>query len=67
MSIEFLKSCEMTTLPATEHFSFAGGQYAISLSDGWYYCILGNREVKSKNLIHLVADLLEFVQAGEEK
>lgn len=66
-AIEFLKSCEMTTLPATEHFSFDDGQYSISLSDGCYYCIVGNREVKSKNLLHVVAELLEFIQAGEEK
>ena len=66
-TIEFLKSCEMTTLPATENFSFDDGQYSISLSDGWYYCIVGNREVKSKNLLHVVAELLEFIQIGEEK
>ena len=65
--IHFLKSCEMETLPASEHYSFDSGNYTVTMSDGSHCCIIGNREVKSKNLLHVVAELLEFIQTGEEK
>ena len=35
--------------------------------DGDFSCVVGNREVRSRNPFQVVAELLEFIQAGEEK
>ena len=52
----------------TDWYFFDECKYKVSRhNNGDFSCVVGNREVRSRNPFKVVAELLEFIQTGEEK
>lgn len=71
-AIKFLSSSVSESRPFSDSTSdwyfFDKGRYMIKrLKNGYFSCVIGNREVRSRNPFQVVAELLEFIQTGEEK
>lgn len=71
-AIKFLSSSFGEARPlsefTTDWYFFDACKYKISRHiNGEFTCVLGNREVTSRNPFQVVAELLEFIQTGEEK
>ncbi len=70
--IKFLKSSVGEPRPlaefTTDCYLFDGCKYKVKRhNNGDFSCVVGNREVRSRNPFQVVAELLEFIQTGEEK
>lgn len=71
-AIKFLKSSFGEARPlsefTTDWYLFGECKYKVKRhNNGDFSCVVGNREVRSRNPFKVVADLLEFIQIGEEK
>lgn len=71
-AIKFLKSSFGESRPlsefTTDWYLFDERNYKIKRhNNGDFSCVVGNREVRSRNPFEVVAELLEFVQTREEK
>ena len=63
-AIKFLKSSQR----GSDWYFFNDCNYKIRRhSNGFFSCVVGNREVRSRNPFTVVAELLEFIQIGEKK
>jgi hypothetical protein len=71
-AIEFLSSSSSHHRPlsesTTDWYFFDECDYKVKRhNNGDFSCVVGNREVRSRNPFQVVAELLEFIQTGEEK
>lgn len=71
-AIKFLSSSFGEARPlsefTTDWYLFDGCKYKVKRhNNGDFSCVVGNREVRSRNPFKVVAELLEFIQTGEEK
>ncbi len=71
-AIKFLGSSIGESRPlaefTTDWYLFDGCKYKVKRhNNGDFSCIVGNREVRSRNPFKVVAELLEFIQIGEKK
>jgi hypothetical protein len=71
-AIKFLSSSVSESRPLSEFttdlYFFDECKYEVKRhNNGDFSCVVGNREVRSRNPFQVVAELLEFIQTGEEK
>ena len=71
-AIKFLSSSFGESRPlsefTTDWYLFDECKYKVKRhNNGDFSCVVGNREVRSRNPFKVVAELLEFIQTGEEK
>lgn len=71
-AIKFLSSSVGEPRPlaefTTDWYLFDQCKYKVKRhNNGDFSCVVGNREVRSRNPFAVVAELLEFIQTGEEK
>ena len=71
-AIKFLESSFGESRPlsefTTDWYLFDDCKYKVKRhNNGEFSCVVGNREVRSRNPFQVVAELLEFIQTGEKK